>query len=217
MLRPLPTFNVYVRDEVRVGKGFGYRGGVDPGFRLQFGINTNSATAGIAFVYTNAPVQGNGATYGRYFLTQVVSNFRQRYNLRTGTNCVGTQLDGTGLDTSNPYDGRFSESDHDEWTDAPGGGLTFASWLMITNSFVAHLMFEPRPYDASTRPVPIYKFDWAWGGSAKTNGPPDSWTLIAGFPPTGIQPVEVQTFPSWSANITNNITTTEKLPCFDEN
>ena len=216
MYRPLPAFSAVIRDSVRVGTNFSAGGIIDPGFRLQFGINTALSNAGIALIYSNAPTIPNTTnTYGRYFITQIVSSFHQRYNLRDGTNCVGTELAGNGLDTQNPYD-TPSELGFGEWTDSPGGGLTTASWLTMGGSFRSHLMFQPKPYTNSI-PVPMFKTDWIWSGAARTNGPPNTWSLISSNASVISKAVQSEDFPFWSMNITNNVTTTNNLPCFNEN
>jgi hypothetical protein len=117
---------------------------------------------------------------------------------------------------SNPYNGVFSESDHDEWTDSPSIELTVATWLRRTDSFKAYLMFQPKPYMDSIA-VPMFKVDWNWSGTVRTNGPPNSWTLVASVLPTNYQASVTETLPIWSHNITNNIVVTPNLPCFDEN
>jgi len=218
--RPLPNFYAEVRDRVRVGTNFVRNGEADPGFRLQFGINSNALNAGIAFVYTNAPLKpATSETFGRYFITQIVDAFREQYNVRIGTNCSAEQLDGSGLDNWTPFGTGYKDTDHDEWTDAPGGGLTYASWLTMTGSFSATLMFQPRPYDSSTIPVPMYEVDWNWFGTARTNGPPNSWVFVSGYPTNSVLfPVSgTERFPEWTQNITNSVITITNLPCFDEN
>jgi hypothetical protein len=195
----------------------GVNGRIDPGWRLQFGRNTPNTNidVGIAFVYTGAPLDSKtGNPFGRYFMTQVITDFRQQYNERNGLNCAGTQLTGSGLDTDNPYQG-YSETDHGEWSDSPGGGLTTASWLRISSSFKSYLMFEPASTPGSIG-VPMYEVDWAWSGTARTNGQ-GGWVLVSGSPPGNPTPFETQAFPRWTNNITSNLVTTNGLPCFDEN
>jgi hypothetical protein len=219
MLRPLPTFTTPVRDTVRVGTNFGINGQIDPGWRLQFGRNTPNTNidVGIAYVYTSAPLDlETGTPFGRYFITQLITAFHQQYNERDGTNCVGTELHGSGLDGANPYQGYATETSG-EWSDAPGGGLTTASWLSMSTSFKSFLMFQPKPYDTSGNiGVPMYEVAWAWSGTAR----PDhlgGWMLVSGSPPVNPTPFETKDFPRWTNDVINSMVTTNSLPCFNEN
>jgi hypothetical protein len=217
MFRPMPDFKAEVRDTVYVGTNAHWSNRqLKGGTWLHFGTASSSTNEGIAFVYTNAPMIPNSTNnYGRYFITQVVEGFRQQYNVRFGTNCIAEQIDGSGLDGSNPYGEGYKSSDHGEWWDSPGSELTYASWLKRTDSFRTHLMFQPQPY-ANSIAVPMYQLTWGWSGTARTNGPPNSWYLVSGTTPDNPQAEPTEIFPFWSDNIANYITTTN-LPCFDEN
>ena len=217
MLRPLPSFWATVRGYSGSCTNHYVNGTLTGKTYLYFGINHDSSNVGIAFVYTNAPLDPNttSSTYGQYFLTQVVESFRQQYNVRN-PNCVGYQAeDQNGLDAGTPYQGTTGR-DHCEWTDAPDAVLSYASWLTQAESFRSTLMFQP---DCSgSISVPMYKVDWNWSGTARTNGPANSWVLVSGSPPVNPQPLLTEQFPTWTHTITN-LDTTSASPtnCFNEN
>ncbi|HEX5217994.1 MAG TPA: hypothetical protein VFZ59_00365 [Verrucomicrobiae bacterium] len=221
MFRPLPEFHAEVRETVRVDTNayFSDTRQLKGGTWLHFGIASSPTNEGIAFVYTNAPrIPNTTNAYGRYFITQVVESSQQQYNVRIGASCLGYQWDGNGLDGSNPYGdtNAFSGATHHEWWDSPASGLTYASWLKRTDSFRTYLMFQPQPH-ANSVAVPMYQLTWGWSGTARTNGPANSWYLVSGTTPTNYQAAVTETFPTWTQNIANNITVTTNLPCFDEN
>jgi hypothetical protein len=198
MFRPLPNFTAQPRDSVRVGAGFGVDGVPQPGHRLQFGANTNPATAGIAFGYTGAPTEPYATnTYGSYALCQVIESWSQQYNWTNGGVCEGYQFHGAqSLDHNFPSLGPASDassSPTNSWTDSPGTPLGIASWLSHANSFSTFLMFQPRIGGIY---VPMYKMTWNWSGSA-TNYP---WGKQAGSYSIGT-PVVTTEFPYWTNKI----------------
>jgi len=223
VIRPLPTFYAEVRDQVRVDTFWYFSNNrqlLHPGTNLHFGISSSLTNEGIAFYYSNAPVNSiTSETFGRYALAQIVEYVQQRYNIGSGTNCVGYQFqDSTGLDSSFPSLGTESETvDYigDRWADSPGTPLTSASWLAHTNSFITYLMFRPRPYDSSTIDVPMYRVKWAWSGSA-TNYP---WGKVSGSQ-TCSQPSIATNFPYWTHPIIELDTSpipSAQTNCFNEN
>ncbi|NOS70228.1 MAG: hypothetical protein HOP33_09885 [Verrucomicrobia bacterium] len=221
--RPLPTFNAEIRDQVRVDTNNWYytdnRQPHPAGIYLHFGISSSSANDGIAFVYTNAPIDSSSHTYGRYFIAQVMNSLIQRYNLYTNGVCeAGYQTnDVNALDGGYPAPGNFSEATQSpgDWADSPGAELTSAHWLYQSNSFSTYLMFRPKPYDATTIDVPMYKVVWSWSGSA-TNNP---WGKRSGSAACGTAYV-AEEFPIWT-HIKQGVDTSPEFMlrtnCFDEN
>src|SRR5262249_15872974 len=82
------------------------------------------------------------------------------------------------------------------WADSPGAFLSIARWLTHQTSFSTYLMFQPPT--AGSIPVPMYKVQWSWTGTA-TNPPP--WFKLAGAPSPST-PYQTRQFPSWTNVIT---------------
>jgi hypothetical protein len=217
MFRPLPGFSFEVRDQVRVDLDNYYKGAnLQAGYNLHFGINTpdsHNSDVGIAFVYTDAPVNYNTNTYGDYFITQALESWQQQYNVYSGTNCTGFSTNGGGgLDKDSPY-GPIKNTPNGEWTDSPGGPLSIAHWLKEEDSFSTYLMFQPSSVSEGIA-VPMYKGTWGWFGSA-VNTPP--WSKASGSPNVS-QPIVTEQFPIWT-NIIAYINTLNAPTnnCFPEN
>jgi hypothetical protein len=221
MLRPLPEFHAEIRDDVRVDTNYFFtntREPHPPGTYLHFGTSSSPANDGIVFVYTNAPLGVDSATYGRYSLAQVIESLTQRYNIYTNGVCeAGYETnDVHGLDGGYPSPGPASEASYspDLWADSPGAALSTAHWLFNTNAFTTYLMFQPKPYTNSIA-VPLYKVQWSWSGSA-TNNP---WGKRSGSASVSAASL-AEEFPIW----THKIGAIDSSPqfmfrtnCFDEN
>lgn len=187
---------------------------------------------GIAFEYANAPVEINtGATYGKYFLAQVVNSTTHKYNLFSSPPCDGNCDHGyetnllSFLDGSFPYQGEDNPCETPTltsdkavyWIDAPGVGLSIAHWYRIDDSFSMWLMFQPPPYP-QTKHVPMFKVGWGWYGSA-TNCP--TWGYKSGQPtPASPQVEPTEAYPSWIFTLSGHIdswpTNMHQTSCFSE-
>src|ERR1043166_14246 len=223
MIRPLPSFSAQIRDSVRVDVNNWYytdsRTAHLPGTYLHFGISSSPSNDGIAFVFTNAPVNPvTGQTYGQYSLTQVIENHEQRYNLYTNGVCEGGYKtnDIVGLDGGNPAPGEASASDHSptDWADSPGAVLSTAHWLYQADSFSTYLMFDPKTPQSIA--VPMYKVSWSWFGSA-TNNP---WGKLSGSATCDQQSAPWEQFPFWTHTIGRIDSSPQymfRTNCFTEN
>jgi hypothetical protein len=222
MVRPLPTFRADIRDEVRVDTNNWYytdtRQPHPNGTYLHFGIASSSSNDGIVFVYTNAPLRGDSTTYGQYSLAQVIESITQKYNLFTNGVCEAGYItnDTQAVDGGYPSLGPASEADHspEVWADSPGATLSTAHWLSQSDSFATYLLFQPKPYSNSV-PVPMYKVQWGFSGSA-TNSP---WGKSSGSAFCS-SPILTEEPPTW----THTLVQLNSLPqfmtktnCFDEN
>jgi hypothetical protein len=177
----------------------------------------------VAFIFTNAPTQIAGVTYGRYFMIQIVAESETEKNILSGTNLFGLYETSYGLDSYYPYQengydfwhpGGYSYLTSDRWCDSPASSLASTTWLSRTDSFTAYLMFQPIPFTNSI-PIPMYGGTWGWSAVTKTNGVPYSYSVLSSTLPSPSVNSTLN-FPQWTTNSLNFQYQTNSAP-YNEN
>lgn len=219
VIRPLPSFTAQVLCAVAADTNYAGDPNIVGYPYLHFGIDfvTNY---GISFAITNVPVrslynQTNVLTYGNYYITQIINQMTVRKNKLVGTNYIGDELDIAGLDTHVYLNSKIlygTAGTSSRWGDSPAEPLaTNVVWKSASESFSSYLMFSP----PSGIPVPMYKVNWAWSGSAKLNGT-NSYILLSSNVPAPIFAPSDE-FPQWT-NVVYIVTPNHtNLPPFNEN
>jgi hypothetical protein len=232
--RPLPTFYAQVLGNVAADPNYhNFRfdsngniidGGLAGGNWLHFGILSSWSNIGIAFYFSNAPIDISG----RYFLVQIVNGLHIKKNgTYDGSQIQGFQKDAYGLDTAYPFLPALgilgywytSDTTSGRWEDAPASTLDglapVATWLSRTDSYSSYLMFQPAVLTGSSIPVPIWSAAWTWAGVANTNAVTGGYQLLSSSLPSP-SIFQATNIPEWTVNATNFQYITNAIP-FSEN
>lgn len=162
---------------VQVGTAWGF-------LSMSFGTPT---TPGISF--SQSVTMPSGFT-GSTQWVQIANALRRRQD--NAGNWERAQ--GSGIDTTYPYDSGTSTSD------SPGTPVLTGSYARETadDSFQMYLMFRPSVGSTDTIWVPLRVVNWSWSGDTSRTG--TTWSLTSSSNSTNPADADTTTHPTWTAN-----------------